>query len=169
MFKIISQAARSSGDGRERNENQPPNQPPVRPPPPEEHRNNFRIRPRNLERDFAEADELVSELEEVQRQERQLNAIEQDQNRQRNRVFRELNPENNHPEPHPEPRPIPVIPINPARHPFQELTYQLAALTAELGNLRDVMQGLSDTIYDNTNILDQIIRNNEEVLEEYNR
>ena len=55
--------------------------------------------------------------------------------------------------------------------PFQELTYQMATLTAELGNLRDVMQGLSNTIYDNTNILEQIIRNNEEVLNkyEYNR
>ena len=43
----------------------------------------------------------------------------------------------------------------------------MATLTAELGNLRDVMQGLSNTIYDNTNILEQIIRNNKEVLNEY--
>ena len=73
-----SQAARSSGAGNERNENQPPNQPPARPPPPGEQRNNFRRRLRNLERDLAAAEELVSELEEVQRQERQLDKIQRD-------------------------------------------------------------------------------------------
>ena len=176
-----SQMAQSSGSGQERNENQPPTQPPgqppiqpptrppqppARPPPPGEHRHNFRRRLRNLENDLAAAGELVGELEEIQRQERQLDNIEREQNRQRNRILGGRI-ENGHPEPHPEPRQIPVIPMNPVRHPFQELTYQMATLTAELGNLRDVMQGLSNTIYDNTNILEQIIRNNEEVLNEY--
>ena len=39
-------------------------------------------------------------------------------------------------------------------------------MTAELGNLRDVMQGLSNTIYDNTTGLEHIIASNQEILDE---
>ena len=65
-------------------------------------------------------------------------------------------------------RPPRAANFNLNRNPLQEMTYQLAMLTAELGNLRDVMQSLSNTIYANSTILEQLIQNNEEVIDEFN-
>ena len=39
-------------------------------------------------------------------------------------------------------------------------------MTAELGNLRDVMQGLSNTIYENTTGLENVITSNQDILDE---
>ena len=47
-----------------------------------------------------------------------------------------------------------------------ELSYQISSMTAELGNLRDVMQGLSNTIYENTTGLENVITSNQDILDE---
>ena len=62
---------------------------------------------------------------------------------------------------------MPLTPIiNLAHGPAMELNYQISELTSELRNVCDVMQGLSNTVYQNTTTLDQIIALNENILAE---
>ena len=52
------------------------------------------------------------------------------------------------------------------REPITELCYQMSALTAELRNVRDVMGGLSDTIFTNSTVLETLAASNDEILNE---
>ena len=137
-----------------------------------EHQKRSKLRD-ELECHLREADGLICELEAIERQGRRLNQREIDRAKNPNLL-----------------RPVPIgpnrqgrlgargrFPTRPTRPPnpapikldgrlVAELSYQISSITAELGNLRDVMQGLSNTIYENTTGLEHVIASNQEILDE---
>ena len=137
-----------------------------------EHQEQSKLR-EELEHDLRKANCLIRELEAIERQGRRLNQREIERARDPNLL-----------------RPIPIgpnrqgrlgaqgrFPTRPARPPnpapieldgrlVAELSYQISLMTAELGNLRDVMQGLSNTIYENTTGLESVVTSNQDILDE---
>ena len=126
-----------------------------------------------LDCDLREAEGLIRELEAIERQGRRLNQREIEREQDPN-LFRpvpinqnqqgRLGAQGRFPT-------RPDRPPNPAPVEFDgrlvaELSYQLSSMTAELGNLRDVMQGLSNTIYENTTGLGSVVTSNQDILDE---
>ena len=52
--------------------------------------------------------------------------------------------------------------------PIVQLTYQLSELTAELRNTRVTMEALSNTIFENTEYLTELLESNQEIIDEIN-
>ena len=118
-----------------------------------------RIRVHNqLERDLAEADGIIRELEATERRQRRereqerihirnprlVSMINQAAMMQNAARINSLTPPPGYPErPRHQTAPNPT----PEPEPITELSYQISALTTELRNTRDTMAGLSETMF----------------------
>ena len=59
-------------------------------------------------------------------------------------------------------------PLNVNPDPIVQLSYQLSELTAELRNTRVTMEALSNTIFENTEYLTELLESNQEIIDEIN-
>ena len=114
---------------------------------------------RVVARGLAEADSLLRELENLDR--RRQREVRRGANPL---MIRPISP-NRDPSQGP-PRDRRPLNVNP--DPILELTYQLSGLTAELRNTRVTMEALSNTIFENTEYLTELLESNQEIIDEIN-